>query len=36
MNKITLKDKTFRTSIPYEEIMKSIDGVAARINDDFK
>ena len=36
MNKITLKDKTFRTSIPYEEIMKSIDEVAARINDDFK
>ena len=36
MNKVTLKDKTFRTSIPYETIMGAIDNVAAKINDDFR
>lgn len=36
MNKITLKDKTFRTSIPYKDLMAAIDRVADRINADFK
>ena len=36
MNKVTLKDKTFKTFIPYERIMEAIDDVAARINEDFK
>ncbi len=36
MNRVTLKDKTFRTSIPYEKIMEAIDAVAAKINEDFK
>lgn len=36
MNKVTLKDKTFRTSIPYERITKAIDQVAAKINADFR
>lgn len=36
MNKITLKDKTFRTSIPYEKITAAIDKVAAKVNDDFR
>lgn len=35
MDKITLKDKTFRIAIPYEEIEKAIDKVAAEINADF-
>lgn len=35
MDKIRLKDKTFRVSIPYEKIEKAIDDVAARINADF-
>ena len=35
MAKITLKDKTFRTSIPYEKIVEAIDGVAEKINNDF-
>ena len=35
MDKITLKDKTFRTSIPYEKIVEAIDGVAEKINNDF-
>ena len=35
MDKITLKDKTFRTSIPYERIVEAIDGVAEKINNDF-
>lgn len=35
MEKVTLKDKTFRTSIPYETIEKAIDKVAAQINADF-
>jgi hypoxanthine phosphoribosyltransferase len=36
MDKVTLKDKTFRTSIPYETIMEAVDNVAAKINDDFR
>ncbi len=36
MNKITLHDKTFRTSIPYEKIVEAIDEVAAKINKDFE
>ena len=35
MKKITLKDKTFRTFIPYEKISAAIDDVAADINKDF-
>lgn len=35
MDKITLKDKTFRVSIPYEKIVEAIDGVAEKINNDF-
>lgn len=36
MEKVTLKDKTFKTFIPYEKISAAIDDVAARINADFK
>lgn len=36
MEKITLKDKTFRKSIPYEKIASAIDAVADKINADFK
>lgn len=36
MKKINLLDKTFRTFIPNEEIMKAIDKVAAKINADYK
>ena len=36
MTKITLKDKTFRTFIPYEKISAAIDGVADQINKDFE
>ena len=36
MDKITLKDKTFKISIPYERIEAAIDNVAAQINNDFK
>ena len=35
MEKVTLKDKTFRLSIPYEKIEKAIDNVASQINADF-
>ena len=35
MEQITLKDKTFRVSIPYEKISKAIDSVAEKINSDF-
>ena len=35
MEKVTLKDKTFRPSIPYEKIEKAIDNVASQINADF-
>lgn len=36
MEKITLKDKTFRTFIPYERISSAIDEVAEKINADFE
>ena len=36
MDKITLKDKTFRTFIPYEKISLAIDDVAEKINADFE
>jgi len=36
MNTITLHDKTFRVSIPYEKISAAIDKVAEKINMDFK
>ena len=36
MTKITLKDKTFRTFIPYEKISAAIDNVADQINKDFE
>lgn len=36
MEKVTLKDKTFKTFIPYEKISAAIDNVAAQINSDFK
>ncbi len=36
MEKVTLKDKTFKTFIPYEKISAAIDDVAAQINSDFK
>ena len=36
MEKVTLHDKTFRTFIPYEKISEAIDGVATKINADFK
>jgi len=36
MEKIRLKDKTFRLFIPYETLMKAIDEVAAKMNSDFK
>lgn len=36
MDKITVKDKTFRLSIPYETISASIDRVAEKMNEDFR
>jgi hypoxanthine phosphoribosyltransferase len=36
MQKITLKDKTFRTFITYDKIAASIDKVAEKINKDFE
>ena len=36
MEKIRLKDKTFRKFIPYEKISASIDKVADKLNADFK
>ena len=36
MQKVTLKDKTFRTFIPHDKIMDAIDGVAEKINADFE
>lgn len=36
MNKVTLKDKTFRTFISYEKIGAAIDEIAAKINADFE
>lgn len=36
MEKVTLKDKTFKKIIPYQTISDTIDKVAANINKDFK
>lgn len=36
MEKITLKDKTFKKLISYEEIASAIDAVAEKINADFE
>lgn len=36
MDKITLKDKTFKVAIPYETISASIDKVAEKMNEDFR
>lgn len=36
MEKIALFDKTFKTFIPHEKIIAAIDGVAERINADFR
>ena len=36
MEKVTLKDKSFKTFIPYEKISAAIDDVEAKINADFK
>ncbi len=36
MEKVTLKDKTFKKFIPYEKIEAAIDGVAEKINKDFE
>lgn len=36
MKRITIKDKTFKTLIPYEDIAESIDKVADRLNEDFR
>ena len=35
MSRVTIKDKSFETSIPEAEILKSIKAVAARINHDM-
>ena len=35
MQKIQIKDKTFKTLIPYEQISEAIDKVADRLNADF-
>lgn len=36
MEKITLHDKTFRISIPYEKISAAIDEVSEKLNNDFE
>ncbi len=36
MEKILLHDKTFRPFIPYSRLEQAIDGVAAKLNEDFK
>ena len=35
MSRVTIKDKTFETSIPEAEILKRVNAVAARINQDL-
>lgn len=35
MNRVTLQDKTFEISIPYEKILEAIEVLARRINADF-
>lgn len=36
MEKVILKDKRFKTFIPYEKISAAIDNVAEKINNDFR
>lgn len=36
MDKITLKDKSFKLFIPYSELEEAIDSLASRINSDYK
>ncbi len=36
MEKIRLFDKTFKVFIPYDKIMKAVDDVAERMNEDFR
>lgn len=36
MDKIKLKDKEFKRSIPYDSLYESVKKIAARINEDFK
>lgn len=36
MEKVTIKDKTFRQFIPYEKLEAAIDSVAEKINKDFE
>ena len=36
MEKITVKDKSFRVMLPYSQISEAIDKVAEKINADFK
>ena len=36
MEKVTLFDKTFKTFIPYDKIMKAVDDVAEKITVDFR
>ena len=36
MSRVTIKDKTFETSIPEAEIQKRVKAVADRINSDFQ
>lgn len=36
MERIRIHDKTFKTFIPNERIMKAIDDVASKMNEDFK
>lgn len=36
MEKIRLYDKTFKVFIPYDRIMKAVDDVAERMNEDYK
>ena len=36
MKQVRLKDKTFRISIPYDEISTAIDKVAVKLNNDFR
>jgi len=35
MQKVTLKDKTFELSIPYEKILQAIETLAQKMNKDF-
>lgn len=36
MDKVTLRDKSFRLYIPNEKILEAIDGLARRMNQDLK